>query len=150
MMAMVIPLSLSRRVSASSDFQQELKDFDVALCSGDVAAPGVKPVPPEQKTVRPRMLVQCRFNLCRKRLHVLRVLDYREPLAVFMSRHAVESLQHLVSFNTESAVARMRVGENIAPNSMGVQYSAGSSKPDDREVQKCFSRSATRSEERRV
>src|SRR6185295_88393 len=37
----------------------------------------------------------------------------------------------------------MRVGENIAPNRMGVQYGAGSAKPHDREVQKCFSRSTS-------
>ena len=59
---------------------------------------------------------------------------------MFVSSNAFKPFEHLVSFDTQAAVRGVSVGENIAPNRMGVQHSASWAKTNHRKVQQRLSR----------
>src|SRR5262249_46541672 len=88
------------------------------------------------------MLLQSVFNLRRKLGHILRVLNDRKPFTMLVRRYALKSFEHLVAFDAQSALARMRVGQNIAPNRMGVQHGACTATASDSEMQQGLSRGA--------
>src|SRR5262249_21221227 len=69
--------------------------------------------------------------LLRKRFHAGAVLEDRPPLAMLGRNDAAKTLQHLVALEKNPAVAKMIVGENRAPDRMGVQHRAGAEPLDD-------------------
>src|ERR1041385_3257116 len=99
---------------------------------GEIAAPRVEAVPPNQEAVRRGIRLEQRRDGRRRGVPILRVRDDRQRLAVLMRLHGAQALQHLVAFEGQRAV-RTR-GKNRAPNRVRMQHGAGAGGSRDRHV----------------
>src|SRR5439155_8399299 len=109
---------LPDRHGLSHCLKEEFEDFDVPNRFGEARAPGVEPVPANEDGVRARMPIERIRDDPRQARHVLIVIDDGHPLAMIVSVHAVEPLQHFVSLDEEPAVICVQVRENCAPDRM--------------------------------
>ena len=116
--------SLPRLPLRADGLEQELDDFDVPHGLRQRLAPSVHSVAAKKECMARRMLDERLPHLAGKPLHVLVVFEDRNPLAVLVRRDAVETLQHLVAFDGETARRRVTVGEQRAPHRMRVQHGA--------------------------
>src|SRR5438309_531640 len=79
-----------------------------------------------------------------QRGHVLRVLDNRQPRAMLMSLDALESFQHLVTFDRQSTCGCIYIGKYRTPDRMRVQNGACASFPHYTNVQRTLVRRLAR------
>ena len=66
-------------------------------------APSVQPVTPEQEAMTRRVLTQHALHLDGEPVHVLVVVEDRQPLPVLVRRDTFEPLEHLEALNGEAA-----------------------------------------------
>ena len=66
-------------------------------CLRKIGTPRVQPVLPQQKGVRRWKSLERHLDQMSEALHVLVVLQNRQPFSVLVRRHALESLEHLVT-----------------------------------------------------
>src|SRR5262249_35907929 len=107
-----------------------------------VSAPSVESMALEQEAMAPRKFVQRGRDYFTESSHVLRVLDYRQPLLLLMRLNSVEPLQHFVAADFNSSPRRECLRQNIAPDRMRVQYRARQPALDHCNMQECFCRCA--------
>ena len=112
----------------------------MASCLRKIVAPSVQPVLPQQKGVRRGKPLERRLDQMREALHVLVVLQNRQPLGVLVRRHALEPLQHLVAGDGQPSLGRMHVREDRAPDRMRMQNRRGAPAACDGHVQQRFGR----------
>src|SRR5262245_62941910 len=65
---------------APHHFEQKFKYLDVASGLIDALSPGVKAVPAQQESVRVRAMAEKFFQLTRESVHILRIVQDRQPL----------------------------------------------------------------------
>src|SRR4029453_11959637 len=75
--------------------EQKLENFDVTFGLIERLAPCVEPMPAQEKRVRVAKLIERRAAPPCEARHVLIVLDDRNPLAMLVRSHTVQSLEHL-------------------------------------------------------
>ena len=75
-----------------------------------------------------------------ERRHVLRVLDYRQPLGMLVRPHALQSFQHLVAFDRDATRGRVKVGKDVIPHGVRVQHGARASLSHDSYVEQALVR----------
>src|SRR5215813_3562967 len=125
-------------LSSADGFQQEFQNLDMTGRFGQILAPRIQPMPPNQEAMNVRICVQQVTDFGCKRFHVLTVFDNRQPLAMFMGLHPFEPLQHFVAFDKEASLPDVIVGKNRTPHGMCVQDCTGAHILNDREMQQCF------------
>src|SRR5262249_31063687 len=89
---------------ATYHFEQEFQYLDMAPGFVYVPSPGVKSVPAQQEPVRVRALVERFFHLEREFVHVLRIVQDRQPLSMLVRAHTGQTFEHLVACNLDPAV----------------------------------------------
>src|SRR5262245_14527354 len=94
------------RKTMAEDFEQEFEDLDVPVGFLQIPAPSVETVAANEEPVAQRRVVS--FNAANDFLghlgNVLRVVDDRDQLFMFVAGDAVQTLEHLVIGNGESAL----------------------------------------------
>jgi len=55
-----------------------------------------------------------------------------------MRLHTFKAFQHLVTFDQQTAIFKIKIRQHRAPDGMGVHYSAGSSLFDNPYMQRAF------------
>src|SRR5215212_8686809 len=83
-------------------FEQKFEYLHVSPRLGEVAAPGVEPMPADQESVRLRMLGESPLHSGCRGGPILCVLENRHPLAVLVGCHALQTLEHLVPFDGDA------------------------------------------------
>src|SRR5262249_16907341 len=109
-------------------------DLYVTLRCLEVLTPGIKSVTTQQQPVCVGTLRERLFDRERENGHVLRVFENREPGSMLVSAHALQALEHLVSCNSQTAVAGVFLGKHRAPDRMSVQHRPGPPHADDSQV----------------
>ena len=94
-------------------------------CLRKIVTPCVQPVLPQQKGVRCWRPLERRLDQMREALHVLVVLQNRQPFGVLVRRHALEPFEHLVTGDRQATICRVHVRQDRAPDGMRVQYRPG-------------------------
>src|SRR5262249_39907730 len=125
-------------LSSSDGFQQEFQNLHMTRSFGEVRAPGIEAVPPDQETVNLRGRIQHASDFRGKRFHVLTVFNNRYPLPVLMCFDAFQALEHFVTFKKETTGPNVIIRKYRTPHRMRVQDCPGSYSADDREMQQRF------------
>ena len=102
-------MSLRDRAQPARCFEQKFENLDVTSCLRKIVTPSVQPVLPQQKGVRRWKSLERDFDQMSEALHVLIVLQYRQPFGVLVRRHALEPLEHLVAGDGQATVCRVHV-----------------------------------------
>src|SRR5258708_33503453 len=89
---------------ANQHFHQELQDSNMALGFLQVRTPSIKPMLLQKKTVDAGTFPQGPRNAFSQFNHVLRILQYRQPLAVLVRSNAFQPFEHFESFQGDSAL----------------------------------------------
>ena len=128
--------------SPPEHLEQVLENLDVLAGLPHVAAPGVEAVAADQEAVGQRVdrVGQPLGDLAGQGGDVLRVLEDRHPLAMFVGADAGKALEHLVAFDPEAAGRGVQVGQHGAPNRMRVQHGADAGLPAEHEMQRRLGR----------
>src|SRR5918994_7686747 len=90
---------------SSHHFEQKLEYFQMTPSLGEISSPGLETMSADQEAVRVWVLGQKPFHLRRRSGPVLRVLEDRQPFAVFVGHDAVQALEHFVAFDGHAVVA---------------------------------------------
>src|SRR5687767_5367601 len=106
---------------APHHFEQKFKYLDMAPGFIYVLSPGVKAVPAQQESVRVRAMAENFFQLAREFVHILRIVQDRQPLPVLVRAHTCQTFEHLEARNLDPAVIDRQSGERSAPDRMCVQ-----------------------------
>src|SRR5438132_9788388 len=114
------------------------------FCLCQILAPGIKSVSPQQEPMSVSVVLEQLADILRQRGHILRVLDNRQPRAMLVSLDALESFQHLVTFDRESTWGCIDIGKYRTPDRMGVQNGACASFPHYTNVQRTLVRRLAR------
>src|SRR6266404_4431935 len=96
-----------------------------------------------EKSVDARIFLKSSPRLVRKSFHVLAIFDDRQPFTMFVRDDAVESLQHFIPFDEETAATNMVVGKDCAPYRMSVKHGTRRQFPDNRQMKQRFRRRFT-------
>src|SRR5262249_29470546 len=107
---------------APHHFEQKFKYLDMAPGFIYALSPGVKPVPAQQEPVRVRAMAEKFFQLAREFVHILRIVQDRQPLPMLMRTHAGQTFEHFVARNFDPTVIDRQSGERSAPDRMCVQH----------------------------
>src|SRR6267154_6511279 len=83
---------------ANQHFHQEFQNFNMTLGFLQARTPSIKPMLLQKKTMNAGVRLKRFRNAVAQFDHVLRVLENRQPLAVFMRSNALQPLEHFVSF----------------------------------------------------
>src|SRR5690349_3663203 len=89
----------------------------------------------EQESVAIPMLRQSVFNRSCQCLHILRVLQDRQPFPVLMCSDTLQALKHLITLDVDSASLSTVFRYQSAPNRVCVQHSSSSLHANDRKVE---------------
>src|SRR5215831_343040 len=84
--------TLKNQTGAPDSLEQELENLNVSLCLAPILTPGIESMPSQEEPVRLRVLPQSFGHSVGQRPHVLRVVEDRNPLAVLVRLHAIQSL----------------------------------------------------------
>ena len=139
--AMMFPFGLQRPFTNEA-FKQELKNFNVASGFEQISAPRVKAVLTDQKSVLPTPvgIGQLSGDLFCQCGDILRVVEDLNPFGMLVGFDALQSLQHLVVFDCKSALFKMQLREQGAPDRMRVQDGSDIRLAGQYRVQQCFGR----------
>ena len=100
-------------------------------------------MPADQEAVRVRVIRQNRLDARRRGVPVLSVVENRQPLAVVVRPHALQALQHLVTFDGQPVVSG-GIGKDRAPNRVRMQHRPRAARARDRQVQTRLGRGRAR------
>jgi hypothetical protein len=112
----------------------------MALGFGQVLSPSVKSVAAKQEAVNSGVAFQQRSNFLCKLRNVLAILEDGKDFPMLVRVDVAQTLEHLKSFESDSAIGGKNVRKQSAPQRMRMQYRASPTGVDDGKVNSRFRR----------